>query len=189
MVFQMFADPENSEWNTVVLAEDNQMSLGAQDNVRVLGAVVGTFEGENAFGASIVAPQIEADEVEVLSAVEALDPAHTTLELGDTQEDQGFSVTLDKLEFGEETTRVYLTAQNDTGYPASFYGFDAKIIQGTRQLDQEDPYEYNLSEPQSDLHPGVQTEGVMAFGQWTPPSPFRYSLSGTAKISTSPPTP
>lgn len=175
MAFQMFADPENMEWNTVVVSEGD-VEPEAEDYVRVLGTVDGSFEGENAFGASVVAPRIAASDVEIISAAEALDPARKTLQLSDTQEDQGFSITLNKLEFAENTTRVYVTAENGTGDPVSFYGFDSKIIQGTKQLDQEEPFEYDLAEPQSDLNPGVQTEGAMVFGPVDPAQPFQIQF-------------
>ena len=175
MAFQMFADPENMEWNTVVVSEGD-VEPKAEDYVRVLGTVEGSFEGENAFGASILAPRIEASEVEIVSASEALDPARKTLQLSDTQEDQGFSITLNKLEFADNTTRVYVTAENGTEAPVSFYGFDSKIIQGTKQLDQEEPFEYNLAEPQSDLSPGVQTEGALVFGPVDPAQPFQIQF-------------
>lgn len=36
----------------------------------------------------------------------------------------------------------------------------------------EDSYAYYDEEPQSDLRPGVQTEGVLAFGPVNPEKPF-----------------
>lgn len=63
--FQMFADPENSEWNTVVHADSAPSGLAGGDTVRVRGTVEGVFRGENAFGASITAPEVQADSVEI----------------------------------------------------------------------------------------------------------------------------
>ncbi len=68
------------------------------------------------------------------------------------------------MEFGEETTRAYVALQNGTGAPASFYTFNARKLQGARQIDPTDNYEYSELEPQSDLSTGVQTEGVVTFG-------------------------
>lgn len=63
--FQMFADPENSEWNTIVRAEDAPTDLGNGDTVRVKGTVKGARQGENAFGATVKAVEVDADSVEV----------------------------------------------------------------------------------------------------------------------------
>ena len=145
-------------------SDDPDLRLEADEYVRVRGTVLGSFEGENAFGGSITAPQVQAESVEVVGPTEALDPALKTVEVGQTQGDQGFSIALQKVEFGEETTRAYVALQNGTGAPAGFYTFNARILQGARQIDPTDDYEYSELEPQSDLSTGVQTEGVVTFG-------------------------
>lgn len=61
----MFADPENSEWNTIVHTENAPDGLSDSDYVRVRGKVMGEFEGENAFGASLSAVEVDAESVEV----------------------------------------------------------------------------------------------------------------------------
>lgn len=73
VAFQIWADPQNVEWNTVVYASSDAIpeGLSSDDYVRVQGVADGVFEGENAFGATIDAPIIEADSVEATSAGEA----------------------------------------------------------------------------------------------------------------------
>jgi hypothetical protein len=63
--FQMWADPENVEWNTVVHTDDPPSGLTRGDQVRVKGTVQGEFTGENAFGAKITAPEVKADSVSI----------------------------------------------------------------------------------------------------------------------------
>jgi hypothetical protein len=99
--FQMFVDPENGEWNTAILAEGTNLGLETDDYVHVVGTVTGSMEGENAFGGTITAVAVEASKVEPVSGVEAVDPTQKTIEVGQTLTDQGFSVTLKKIEFGE----------------------------------------------------------------------------------------
>ncbi len=182
--FQMWADPENNDWNTVVVT-DEDVSLEVDDHVRVRGEVVGSFEGENAFGASIVAPQIEASSVGHVDAAEALDPAKETIGGGITATDPaGFTVAVEKIELGEETTRVYVSARNDTGYLARFYAsFDSRIVQGSKQIDPDttSSYEFGLPEPQSELSPGVQTEGVVVYGPISPTEPFELRFKWTSE--------
>jgi len=170
--FQMYADPENLEWNTAVLTQGNDPDLDVDDYVHVVGSVAGQMEGENLMGGTVTAVMVEADEVDVVSGVEAVDPTQKTMEVGRTLADQGFGVTLKKIEFGEDTTRVYVSVQNGTGTGASFYDYDAKIIQGSRQFDQETNYDYEVKAPQSDLRPGVRTDGVVTFGKVDPSKPL-----------------
>lgn len=174
--FQMYADPENLEWNTAVLTQGNDPDLEVDDYVHVVGSVAGQMEGENLMGGTVTAVMVEADEVDVVSGVEAVDPTQKTMEVGRTLADQGFGVTLKKIEFGEDTTRVYVSVQNGTGTGASFYDYDAKIIQGSRQFDQETNYDYEVKAPQSDLRPGVRTDGVVTFGKVDPSKPLEVQF-------------
>ncbi len=171
--FQMYADPENLEWNTAVLVKGSGTDLGTDDYVRVVGTVAGEMEGENAMGGTVTAVMVSADEVDVVSGVEAVDPTEETVEVGRTLTDQDFSVELKKIEFGEETTRVYVAAYNGTGTGASFYDFDAKILQGSSQFDQETTFDYEVEAPQSDLNAGVRTDGVITFGRADPSQPLQ----------------
>jgi hypothetical protein len=170
--FQMYVDPENAEWNTAVLVEGTDLSLEADDYIHVVGTVQGSMKGENAFGGTVSAVAVEASKVEPVSAVAAVDPTQKTIEVGRTLTDQGFSITLKKIEFGEKTTRVYVAVYNGTGTGASFYDFSTKIIQGSRQFDQETTYDYDVKAPQSELRPGVRTDGVVTFGKVSPSQPF-----------------
>jgi hypothetical protein len=171
--FQMFADPENGEWNTAVLAEGSASDFEIDDYVHVVGTVVGEMEGENAMGGTVTAVMVQASDVSTVSAGQAIDPATEVREIGQTLGDQGFEVTLDKIEFGEDSTRAYVKMANNTGRGASFYTFDAKIQQGSTQVDYlEDSFAYYEEEPQSELRPGVETEGVLAFESVNPDEPF-----------------
>jgi hypothetical protein len=143
--------------------------------VRVKGAVEGTFEGENAFDGTLSAPELRAESVEVVDAT-ALDPARKTVEVGQATENNGFSVAVEKVEFGEDTTRVCIMARNGTDWPASLFVYDARIVQGSRQIDPTDAYEYASLEPQSDLEPGVETTGVLTFGPADPSTPLNFRL-------------
>jgi zinc-ribbon domain len=178
LAFQMFVDAENSDWNTVVYIDQTDLDLNMDDYVRVRGEVLGSFEGENAFGGSITAPTVQASKVSTVSAGQAIDPATEVRQIYRTVGGQGFDVTLQKIEFGRESTRAYVTLANNTNYGASFYTFDAQIVQGSTQVDYlEDSYDYYDEEPQEELRPGVRTEGVIAFGPVNPKQPFQLRLS------------
>ncbi len=179
--FQMFADPANSEWITIVHYDDPNIDLNPDEYVRVTGSVLGSFEGENAFGGTVTATEVQADSVEVVGLADALDPAVQTWQVGETRTDQGFSITLQKVEFGKATTRAYVNLQNGTGVHASFYAFDSKVIQGSNQIDPTDAYEYTELEPQSDLSPGVQSEGIVTFGPADPNQPLELQFGWSSE--------
>ncbi len=177
LAFQMFADIENADWNTIVYTDQTGLDLDTDDYVRVQGEVLGAFEGENAFGGGITAPSVQASKVSVVSAGQAIDSAEKVVQVDQTLENQGFQVTLDKIEFGQESTRAYVTLTNNTGRGASFYTFDAKIVQGSMQADYlEDSYAYYDEEPQSELRPGIETQGVVPFEPVDSDTPFELRV-------------
>ena len=179
---QIFADPKNSEWHTVVRAHADSADINRDDYVRVKGSVGGQFEGENAFGAKRQTVEVQADSVDPIDPAEALDPTQSILQVGQTRENQGFSATIDRIEFGEETTRVNVTASNNSGYKVSFFTHNAKIVQGSKQVD-PDRYSlrFDIPEPQSDLNPSVETEGVVVFGPVDPSGPFTIELDWSSR--------
>lgn len=179
---QIFADPKNSEWHTVVRADADSAGINRDDYVRVKGSVGGQFEGENAFAAKRQAVEVQADSVDPIDPAETLDPAQSILQVGQTRENQGFSATIDRIEFGEETTRVNVTARNNSGYKVSFFTHNAKIVQGSEQVD-PDRYSlrFDIPEPQSDLNPSVETEGVVVFGPVDPSGPFTIELDWSSR--------
>jgi hypothetical protein len=181
LAFQMFVDVENADWNTIVYTNQTDLELNTDDYVRVRGEVLGSFEGENAFGGSITAPTVQASRVNAVSAGQAVDPAVEVREINRTVGGQGFDVTLQKIEFGKESTRAYVAITNNTANGASLYTFDAQIVQGSTQVDYlDDSYAYYDEEPQEDLRPGVRTEGVIPFGPVDPKQPFQLRLPWTS---------
>lgn len=171
--FQMFADPINSDWDTVVHIKSTNMNLKENDYVHVKGTVNGSYSGQNAFGGDVSAVEVDATDVKPVSSVEAVDPTQKSVVVGQTNSDKGFGVTIQKIDFGQKTTRVYVTAQNGTQSNVSFYDTDAKIIQGSSQSDAKLPMNYDIHEPQSELSPGVKSSGAMVFGKVDPSQPFQ----------------
>ncbi len=148
VAFQMWADPVKVDWYTIVRTDERALGLRSDSYVHVRGTVLGSFEGENAFGGAVSAVEVEAEEVERVEPVDAIDPTIKTLEVGQTQSAEGFSMTLQRLEFGPRHTRAYVTARNDGDKAARLDLYRSRITQGSDRSGQTDPFEYNLPKPQ-----------------------------------------
>ena len=177
VAFQMWADPNKVDWSTIVHTDKSSLGLRTDNYVRVRGEVLGSMEGENAFGGQVSAVEVDAYEVERVEAVEAIDPTQETLEVGQTQGNEGFSVTIDRLELGAKHTRAYVTARNEGSKTAKLDLYRSKIVQGENGIGQKDPYDYNLPKPKSGVRPGDETEGVVIFGRPDPSEPFQVSFA------------
>lgn len=75
----------------------------------------------------------------------------------------GYIITVEKIEFADDETRVYVKAENTSSNKFNIYKYSAKILQGLKQYNQSDNYEANYPELQSELQPGVVSEGILVF--------------------------
>ena len=81
-----------------------------------------------------------------------------------TQEDNGITVTLHKVEFSDKNTRVYLTVQNnDPSEDIKFYDFNAKAIQGHTQFATTYSFDTTYPKIESTIPSGIQENGVVLF--------------------------
>ncbi len=165
---QAYADPDNYSKNVIIGLNDPSFSVKSNDYIKVKGVVKDEFKGENMMGGTVLAPAIMAESIEVVDYVTAVSPAAKTIEVGETQDQNGYKITLEKVEFAEKETRAYVSIENGTKANASFYTFNTKIVQGSKQFEQETNFNANYEDPQSDLLPGVKTEGIISFGAIDP---------------------
>jgi len=163
--FQMWGDPENAEKNTIVAINDPNLEIKTNQYVKIKGEVEDEFEGENGFGAVIVAPMILAESVEVVDYVTAMAPTIKEIKVDQEVNQHDLVVTLQKIEIAENQTRAYIKVQNKTNDNASFYSHSAKLIVNSQQMEEEyvDPETTGLAELQSELLPGIETEGVIVY--------------------------
>lgn len=163
LYFQMYGDPENLEKNTVVFYPGTETPLSPDDYVYISGTIEGTFEGENAFGGTIIAATVIADTLEVISYVQAVSPTIQTIGVNETQNQYGYMVTLDRVEIAENETRVYLSVHNMGESELSLFSYSSKIIQSGRQFEQQTNWEADYPDIQSDIFVGVSSEGIIPF--------------------------
>jgi hypothetical protein len=157
---QVYAD-DNDERNTIVGIEDPDLQVEADDIIHVVGTVEDVFEGENAFGAVITAPAIKAETIEVTDYATAFAPAIKTIDVNKEIDQHGYVLKLNKIEIAEKETRAYVTITNNSEDTITFYSFNTKLISGGKQFEETD--DFNYPDIQSEILPGVTTEGIIAF--------------------------
>lgn len=162
---QFWADPENSEKNTLAAINDPSLKISTNDYVRVKGVVKDKYEGENAFGGTIQAPVILAESIEVSDYISVMSPTEKEIVVDKEVNQNELVVTLQKIEFAKNQTRVYLKVKNNTQDNASFYSHSTKLIIGNKQLEEDyfNSDETGLEEIQSEILPGIETEGVIVY--------------------------
>jgi len=170
--WQMFCDPKNSEWNVAVYYPSTGFEPKNDDFVEVTGTLKGTVSGQNAFGATLTIPLIIADSATIVDATAAASSAIRTVTPNASQTQHQITITLDKVEFAADETRVFLTVTNGSNAKANLYEWSSKAVQGDKQYD-ADPFPM-YPEVQSDLLPGVKSSGVMVFPAMDPAQTARF---------------
>ena len=162
---QLWGDPENAEKNTIVAINNPDLDVKTNDYVKIKGVVEDQFEGENGFGATILAPMILAESVDVVDYITAIAPTVKEIKVDKEINQHNVVVTLQKIELAENQTRVYVKVNNNTKDNASFYSSSTKLIVGSKQLEEEymDSETTGLQSVQSELLPEIETEGVIVY--------------------------
>jgi hypothetical protein len=169
LAVQMWTTSDFGDGNTIVgVPAEEAPSPAPEDGdfVRVSGEIAGSFEGENAFGATVSAPTVRADEIEVIPALEAY-PADAVTPVGRFLTQEGVTLTLEKVERVGAGGRLYLRARNDGSQAASIYSYGVKLVQDGRQSESESVGSYTLDLPSfsGDLLPGASEEAVVEFAR------------------------
>lgn len=172
---KVFVQPEKDSNGVYLQAyeggEDNNFAISyakpdfqvnEDDFIIVTGKVTGKFKGENAFGAKLEIPTVEAGYIEVASRNDVIAPAEIVVPIGKTNTQYDFNVTLDKIELAKNETRFFIKLKNDGKSKVNFYSFDNKLTQGTKQYEKESSYGTGQELP-SEILPGVEAEGVIVF--------------------------
>lgn len=180
--FQAWHDPQNAQNNFIVHYSGSE-SFKANDFVKVDGKIAGTFKGENAFGSTITAPLIQSDASEVLSYMQAVVP--TTKEITPDNaiaEQNGISLKVDKVEFAEKETRVYLTESNSSADKFSMWVYSIKLVQNGQQIEQDSSsmssYEGNYAKLSDDILPNASSSGVLVFPAMDSSASFQIYAEG-----------
>ncbi|WP_051507166.1 hypothetical protein [Saccharibacillus sacchari] len=168
MFIQVYADPDNYGKHVLISMRTPMKEIKKGDFIRVKGIVKGSTEMVSTTGAPMVFPEIKTQSVEVVDYITGFSPSLRTVEVGETQDQHGLKVTLEKVEFAEKETRLYLSVENSTDREGLFYTHTAKIAQGSTQFEQATNFRADYPEPQNQLLPGIRSEGILAFGPIDP---------------------
>lgn len=175
---QIMADSENFTDNTIVVIYDTAFEVEANDYVHVIGKITGEFEGSNLFGADITAPQMTAHEYEVVSYTDALSPTLKELFVDVTQEQYGYAVTIQKVEYAATETRVYLAVTNNGNEKFNFHSYSGKIVQGSTQYEATTNWSADYPSVATEILQGVTSEGVMLFPSISEGEEFKIVVAG-----------
>jgi hypothetical protein len=176
---QAFAN-NNSERNILIGIADPDLDVKVDDIIFVSGTVKDVFEGENALGGTVTAPVIKADKIEISDYATAFAPAIKTIDINKEQNQHGYILKLNKMDIAENETRLYVTVINNTQDQIYFYDFNSKLIVGNQQMEPTDNWDAGYPEIQSEILPGVTTEGIITYQKVPETGTIRVYMEGSS---------
>ena len=176
IAIQAWYDPVNANQPFMVYAtKDMAGSVNNDDYISVDGEITGVFTGENMMGGEVKNLMINAESIKVGTYDELYAVAESTKTVGETQDQHGVKLTLDRIEYAKGEARVYVTVKNESGYTASIYTFDAKAIQDGKQFNHEDNYEAGYDD-MGEILDGASKEGIIRFKGLDPEKPVKIQI-------------
>ena len=164
---QVWHDPQNAQYNFIVHYSGSE-SFSTNNYIKVDGRIEGAFKGENMMGGTVTVPLIKSDTIETMSYIEAVTP--TIKEIAPENaisEQNGISLKVDKIEFAEKETRIYMTEANSSADKFSMFTYNMKIIQNGQQIEQDvasvSSFEGDYAQLSSDILPNASSSGILVF--------------------------
>ena len=162
-VFQINADPKNYDGNTLIYYEGADPGIIKNDFIRATGTIQKDMPYKNAFGASMSAPLLSASSIEKINYRDAVSPTLASVEPNIVSEQNGYSITVQKIEFAKDETRVYVSLTNNGAGRLTVYDYSAVIIQDGKQINTETNYQANYPSINKELNVGATMEGIVCF--------------------------
>lgn len=168
--------------NFIVKIENSTTTYNDGDYVIVDGKINGTYKGTNLMGASLEVPLIEADTVEVSTYMDIVVPTKNEVSYNAPIDQNGVVVSLDKIQFADAETRIYITVTNNSDSKFYIYDYSAKVTQGSQQYETDSSsqsiFEGDYPRISDDILSGVTSSGIIVFPPFDDSMDFQLHLEG-----------
>lgn len=158
---QVWLDPETCEQNMMIYySTDVEVKQG--DYIKCTGYIDSVTKYKNAYDAELHVPLVISKDLEKATYIEVMSPTVESITLENVKQEQfGYSIAINKVEFAEKETRIYATVtNNDT---ALMTIGDAVIVQGGKQYNSETNHDAEYEEIPYEVVKGVACSGIIVF--------------------------
>ncbi len=161
---QVYLDFENFT-NDIALKIPKSLGLNITTDTFVLGQgfIIGELSGENLLGGKVSMAAVEVDNMVMGSFQDTVAKPIKTVDLNLKQEQHGHVVILEKIEFSNYDTRLYVKAENHSQDKVSMYSFDIAMIINGKNYTEEYSFYGNYGDLDFELAPNTYTEAIIPF--------------------------
>lgn len=160
---QIWIDPENYEQN-MMIHYTTDVAVKDGDYIICTGYIKEIHEYTNTYGTELSVPLVYSTDLRSASYIEVMAPTVSTIAPKNlTYEKYGYSITVDKVEYAESETRLYLTVSNNGNATLYVDADSSVIVQDGKQFNTEINFEANYKEIPYNLSKGTTASGVVVF--------------------------
>lgn len=156
--FLFAPDPYKIDYQIKVIYHSNNPKLEKGNFVQISGTINDSF------------PTITAVDVKNIEPQTILAPTTKQVEFNDVKKQNGYIVTLKKIEFAKTETRVFITIKNASKSKIEFYADYAKCYQNNQEVRPQKNWEAEYPEVPNTIKSQTEVSGIIVF------SPLDYSL-------------
>lgn len=159
----VWIDPDNCEQNLMIHYTTDE-SLKDGDYIICTGYIKEIYSYTNAYGTELTVPLIYSTDLRSATYIEVMSPTVETISLDNLiYQHFGCSIAINKVEFAENETRLYLTAINNSN-ATMYVDTDASvIIQNGKQYNSKINYMADYEVIPYSLRKGTTASGVVVF--------------------------
>lgn len=158
---QVWLDPETCEQNLMIYY-NTDVDVKQGDYISCSGYIDSVTKYKNAYDAELYAPLVYSTNLQKSTYMDVMAPTTETITPDDLKkESSGYTVMVQKVEFSEKETRVYVSVANKG--KATLYVGDSVIIQDGKQYKATANYEANYDEIPYEIVKGASNAGVLVF--------------------------
>lgn len=161
-LFLAWVDFDNDQLSIAFVVPAAPVELAPDAFVQAFGVIDGVFTRRDSSGDEIVHPLVRVQRVLVTDRV-GIRPTRTLLRVGQTLEQRGVRVTLDRIEFADEETRLFVTVENQRQEIVSAFPTGLSVEQ--RELDHPAIISVGpgVKPPRGRVEPGTTEHGAFQF--------------------------
>ncbi len=178
--FLIYENPESCSGNTIIYCSDTSLYINENDYVTIDGYIAGTESYKNLSGGKISAPKIVALKVEKSNYQDVVSPSIKTIQPYLTIENGPGKLTMTKVEYSQNETRVYYTFENHSTTQSYHISAPyAKLLQDGVQHDNKHvAAENGYKALASEVMPNATVDGVVVYDGIDQNDPFSISVEG-----------
>ncbi len=157
-VVDIIVDPQNDQWPALIRLPKGAPSIKRGDGLHVTGKVFGEYDYKDGSGRQQSILTLDATSAVVVDVRKPL----RVIQNVDSQSQHGVKVKITRVEYGFDSTRVFVTVENHATFAVGFYAEDHHLEQANVTLNVHDD-EKGYPQVSESIPPGKTSSGVLVF--------------------------